>query len=164
MNAQPKWFFTGPHKNRKSGKNRSYLKNQQGFTLVELMVAVTLIAIGVFAVLGMQLAALHADTHAHQLSVSTSMAQQVLEDIMSWSDSDSRINGADGNTFKYYPDPANPANTYITIVGVGVLTPTYTITRGTSLNGITTGVTRVVVQVSYGNGYTVTITGFKRMV
>jgi Tfp pilus assembly protein PilV len=151
-------------KYRKAGENRNYLKNQQGFTLVELLVAVSLIIIGIFAVLGMQLAAMRADSHAHQLSVATSMAQQVLEDIMSYDSTDSRVTGSNGGPFSYFPDSAHPANNYVTIPGAGRYTTTFTRTAGTSLNGIPTGVTRIVVTITYANNFTVTITGFKRMV
>ena len=144
-------------------KSRKGLKCQRGFTMVEVLVAMLLIVIGIFAVIGMQLAALRADSHAHQLSVATSMAQQELEDIMSWDPSDARIDVADGGPYNYFPDPANPANNFITIPGAGTFATTFNTLRGTSTNGITTGVTRVVVMVNYGNNSTVTITGFKRM-
>jgi type II secretory pathway pseudopilin PulG len=150
----PRLAFLRLLKYRKAGKKRNCLKNQQGFTLVELLVAVSLIIIGIFAVLGMQLAAMRAD----------SMAQQVLEDIMSYDSTDSRVTGSDGGPFSYFPDSAHPANNYVTIPGAGIYTTTFTRTAGTSLNGIPTGVTRIVVRITYANNFTVTITGFKRMV
>jgi type IV pilus modification protein PilV len=143
-----------------------HVMNRQGFTLIEVLVAMTLMVIGIFAVIGMQTTAMTANSSANQLTVATSLGQQVLEDIMSWSTSDSRINPvppSDG-AFAYYPDPANPTNTFVTVPGAGKFTPTCTRTFGTSANGIPQGVVRIVVTVTYSNNKTVTFTGFKRLV
>lgn len=142
------------------------LRNNQGFTLIEVLIALTLMTIAIFAVIGMQSVAMTANSTANQLTVATSLGQQVLEDVMSWSSSDSRINPvppSDGS-FAYYPDPVNPANAFVTVPGAGKFTPTCTRTVGTSVNGIPQGVVRVVVTVTYANNKTVTFTGFKRLV
>ncbi|RQW88639.1 MAG: prepilin-type N-terminal cleavage/methylation domain-containing protein [Geobacter sp.] len=143
-----------------------HLKNNQGFTLIEVLVAMTLMTIAIFAVIGMQTVAMKADSTAQQLTVATSLGQQVLEDVLSWSSSDSRINPtppSDG-TFAYYPDPANPANNFITDRTAGRFTTTCTRTFGTSANGILQGTVRIIVTITYANNKTVTITGFKRLV
>lgn len=171
--ALPGPVFLRRYKQCKGGKTRNRLNGREGFTLVELLVAMTLIVIGVFAVLAMQLTALRANSHAHELAVATAMAQQELEDIMSWNQSDPRINAPDAVAVNYFPDPAAPANNFIIIPGAGTFTTQYSITAGTNANGITQGVTRVVVTVTYPNAlnlantpfnFTVTITGSKRMV
>lgn len=142
------------------------LKNTQGFTLIEILIALTLMTIAIFAVIGMQTVAMTANSSANQMTVATSLGQQVLEDILSWSPSDSRINPvppSDGS-FAYYPDPDNPANNFITNRSAGKFTTTCTRTFGTSVNGIPLGVVRIVVTITYANGKTVTFTGFKRLV
>jgi type IV pilus assembly protein PilV len=146
---------------------RNLLKNQKGFTLLELLVAITLMAIGILSVLGMQTVALRSNTNAYQLSVATSLGQQVLEDILSWDTSDARINPvgqADAQFLAYFPDVANPANPFITIQGAGVFTPTYSRTFPAAGNGVPTGTVMIVVTVTYANNKTVTMTGFKRLV
>ena len=146
---------------------KSIERNQKGFTLLEILVAMSLMTIGIFAVIGMQSVAMNANKYANQLSVATSLGQQVLEDILSWEASDSRINPtpASDGAFVYNPDPANPANTYITIAGAGTYTTTCARTLGTSANGIPIGVVRITVTITYANdSKNVTLTGFKRLV
>jgi type IV pilus assembly protein PilV len=157
MNAQPKWFFTGPHKNPKSRKTRSYLKSKKGFTLVELMVAVTLMAIGLFALVGMQIVALNSTNIAYQLTTASALAESVLEDVMSWDNSDPRLK--------------TPLNTPLTS-GFAIGSSPYTISNVPYKFGCTftqntpiSGITMVQVQVTSNNGAgrNITITAYRRV-
>ena len=58
--------------------------NEKGFTLVELLVAITIMAIGILAVVQMQVVALQSNSIANKLGVATSLAQKVMDDIQSW--------------------------------------------------------------------------------
>lgn len=64
-------------------RNRSHLSDNQGFTLVELLMAVTIFAIGLLTVAGMQVTAIKANSTADNISVATAVAQGVFEDLMS---------------------------------------------------------------------------------
>jgi prepilin-type N-terminal cleavage/methylation domain-containing protein len=151
----------GRLKPRKKGKAQNSLNNQKGFTLVELLVAITLMVIGIFAVLGMQLIALQSNSIANQLSVATSLASEALEDVSSsaWSDNGTGIsNGTttlkyDGtdNTYLNYPYPSGGL---------------YTISCFPANNTPITGIARLDVTVAYtykGNIKSVRMTGYKRM-
>ncbi|GFO66843.1 hypothetical protein GMLC_04220 [Geomonas limicola] len=140
------------------------LGGQQGFTLVELLVAMSLMAIGIFAVIGMQLFSMNSDRIAHRLTVASSLAQQVFEDIMLWDPATAKGQCfVSAGTYPYYADPNNPSAATYTVPGAGTFTPTYTTTLGTGGNGVPTGVTKVVVTVT-GAGRSISITGFKRRV
>jgi prepilin-type N-terminal cleavage/methylation domain-containing protein len=150
------------------GAVRNKLGNQNGFTMAELIIALALLLIGIFAVISMQIVSMKSNTLAHQVSVATELAQQALEDIMAFDSGDTTITVA--GTYAYNRFVVNPsaspvsyANT-LTLPGAGTYTVNYTTTVGTSANGIPTGVSRVVVLVSFTNGQTITITGFKRTV
>ena len=58
--------------------------NEKGFTLVELLVALTLMAIGILAVVQMQVVGMKTSSIANNLSVATGLANEVMEDIQSW--------------------------------------------------------------------------------
>jgi prepilin-type N-terminal cleavage/methylation domain-containing protein len=155
-------------KRRGYGAMRNRLGSHNGFTLVELIIAMALLVIGILAVISMQAVSLKSNTLAHQLSVATQLAQQALEDIMALDPGDPTINTA--GTYAYSRFVVNPSaspvsytNT-LTLHGAGTYTVNYTTTIGNSTNGIPTGVTRVVAVVSFTNGQTVSITGFKRTV
>ena len=59
---------------------------ETGSSLVELLVAMTVFAIGLLAVAGMQLTALRGNASAQQASVASGLAEGVLEEILAWSD------------------------------------------------------------------------------
>jgi type IV pilus modification protein PilV len=161
MAALLKWSFMGLRKNRKSGKNRSYLRNQQGFTLVEILVAMTLMVIGVFAVIGMQVVALQSNSIANQLTVATSLASEALEDISSssWSSNGTALtNGTTTLTF-------GASTTYgqYSYQSAGL----YTITCNPTLNAPVPGIAQLDVTVTYnykGNSKSVTMSSYKRLV
>jgi type IV pilus modification protein PilV len=143
--------------------NREVLKSQNGFTLIELLVAVLLMSIGIFAVIGMQTFAINGNSIAMKYSVASSLAQEALEDILSWKSDDTRITKSVANAvYDLEPDPAKTSVTSVTIPGAGTYNATYTTTVGPAA-GIPYGVTKVTVTVT-GGGKTVTVTGFKRTV
>lgn len=59
------------------------LHNRRGFTLVEMLVAILLMSIGVIATLSMVSTAMNANSHANRLTTKTSLAQQMMEDLLS---------------------------------------------------------------------------------
>lgn len=64
---------------------------ERGSSLVELLVAVTVFAIGLLAVAGMQLTALRGNASAQQVSVASGLAEGVLEEILAWPDDDPQL-------------------------------------------------------------------------
>ncbi len=64
------------------------MKAQRGYTLIELLIAVTIFAIGVTGVIAMQKVTVAANQHAKELSVATHIAQawqeQLASDAAAW--------------------------------------------------------------------------------
>ncbi|MEJ2200711.1 MAG: prepilin-type N-terminal cleavage/methylation domain-containing protein [Desulfuromonadaceae bacterium] len=55
--------------------------NSKGFSLIELLVAVTILAIGLLAVAGLQATAIQGNTHGNTISQATTLAEDQLETI-----------------------------------------------------------------------------------
>ena len=138
--------------------------NQQGFSLIELLVALTLLSIGIFSVISMQVTAIKSNSIANRQSVATALAQETMDDILSWDISDSRVNATTANAVYFLNEPNN-ANANITISGAGTFSATYS----TTINTPVTGTTQVVVNIfNVTNGVNdptplVSITGCKRV-
>lgn len=130
--------------------------DQQGFTVIELCVAMLLMTIGIFAVITMQTTALNSNAIANSISVATALAQEAMEDMMALGETDPRLTATASNV-TYDLDPKTSA-TSVSIPGAG----TYTATYSTTINTPDTGVTRIVVVVT-GGGRTVTLTCYKRL-
>lgn len=146
---------------KRTGKN--------GFTLMELLIAVSLLAIGLLAVASMQTVAMNANMVSNRLTVATTLAQQVAEDVLSWNVFDPKL-----NTAIPMPAPTSPnytfinpstgvASTQITIPGAG----TYSARYSTAPNSTVIGNTQIVIIVSYSSGSAwkdlVTYTFYKRV-
>jgi len=129
---------------------------------VEILVAITLMVIGIFAVIGMQVVALQSNSIANQLSVATSLASEALEDVSSssWSTNSAGLtNGT--STIAYGNSTAGNYGQY-SYQSAGL----YFITCTPTLNVPITGIAQLDVRVNYtykGNSKTVTISGYKRL-
>lgn len=55
--------------------------NNKGFSLIELMVAVTILAVGLLAVAGLQGTAIQGNSHGNTISQATTIAQDRIEEI-----------------------------------------------------------------------------------
>lgn len=121
--------------------------NRNGFTLLELLVAISIIAVGLLAAASMQGIAVNANSVSNKVSVGSSLAQQVAEDLLS-SGSTGTILNTNG-TYNYMLDPANGSN-QLTIRGSGMYRATYTTNNSPVISGATvTGTTQVTVNVLY---------------
>jgi type IV pilus assembly protein PilV len=127
-----------------------------GFSLVELLIAITVLAMGLLAVANMQTVAMSQGATSQRLMVATELAHQAMEDILAW-------------------DPAHPSlnatlseATYagsVSLAGGG----TFRITYSTRINTPSFGTTSVVVTVTeVGNPLRtispVVLSGFRRVV
>lgn len=141
-------------------------RRQQGFTLTELLVAMTIFAIGILSVATMQVTALQGNASANTVSVASSLGASVLEEITSWDVSDPRLVADSTNNVWDFDPAAAPSS--INVPGAGVYNASYDI--DVSYNGVP-NVVRIEVRVSGGSGKlglgsnrVTRVVGFKRMI
>lgn len=139
--------------------------NENGFTLVELLVALTLMTVGILSMVQMQIVAIRSNSIANRLSVATSLAQEVMDDIQSWNIDAPPVNGAFTpaapayTTTAAYPRLGSAMNmTSVTFPDSGTYTATYTISLVQP--DLTTAFISVTVT---GGGRSVTLTSLKRI-
>ncbi len=65
--------------------------NNKGFTILEVMIAVMVLAIGLVGAAVMQVAAVNANTNAFRTTKATSLALDQIENILSWDSDDPRL-------------------------------------------------------------------------
>jgi type IV pilus assembly protein PilV len=56
-------------------------KYDRGFSLIELMIAITILAIGLLGLAGLQATAIHGNLHGNVISQATALAQDAIEQI-----------------------------------------------------------------------------------
>jgi type IV pilus assembly protein PilV len=100
------------------------LRNERGFTLLEIVIAIGILSFGLLAIASMQTSAIKGNTSALGLTEAMTLAQNRIEQMMSWPYADTRltdsggsrtgVNGLGDNPFdSSYPlpdgsDPGNP--------------------------------------------------------
>ena len=161
-------FMSRSGKNATPPVDKSLVANNKGFTLAEVLVALTLLAVGVIAVVCMFTVSMHANLKANQYTAANNLAQEALEDILAKDITDPVFASANSGTTYGYP-VTNPgtntsAATTFTVTGAGTYTLTYTITLGTVANGIGTENASVLVNITGSGIVGMNFTGFKRLV
>ena len=119
-------------------------KAQRGFTIIELMIAVTFLAVGLLAAASMQGISIRSNTIANKISNTTTVANMIMEDLLSvevWRDA-TGINSYWRNVFAVtvetqftydrfppfdHDSNAIPRN-YYDVAGVGRFTANYIVT------------------------------------
>ena len=82
-----------------------------GFTLLEVVIAISILTVGLLAVAGMQTAAIRGNDNAYRVTEGTSWAQDRLELLMALPYDDARL---ENGTRKADPLPSSPAGYTIT--------------------------------------------------
>jgi prepilin-type N-terminal cleavage/methylation domain-containing protein len=131
---------------------RPYSKkiNQKGFTLLEVLFALSILAIGLLATASMQGVALNSNTVANRISVANMIGQQVLDELHSRPITDPDLLNQRIN-WPFLLDPVTPSNR-VTIRGAGTYEARYFTTPATPaapILGLTSGLTEIVVRVFY---------------
>jgi type IV pilus assembly protein PilV len=85
--------------------------NEAGFTLLEVMIAITILTVGLLAVAGMQTAAIRGNDNAYRVTEGTTWAQNRLELLIALPYNDARLTTGTG---KADPLPSAPAGYTIT--------------------------------------------------
>jgi len=133
-------------------------KCQKGFTLIELMIALTIFAIGLLSIASMQITAIKANSSSNTLSVVGAVAQRVTEEILSNDATDPLFQSPAADAV-WDLDPDTAAITLV-VAGAGTYSATYTLTTDDPV----ANVSRIVVVVNGPNGRTATLTSFKRAI
>ena len=67
------------------------IDNENGFTLIEVLVALTIFSIGLLALASMQVTSLRGNANAQVLTSATTLAEGTLEGLLSWDADDDRL-------------------------------------------------------------------------
>lgn len=127
--------------------------NQKGFTLLELLVALTIFAIGLLGVAGMQVTGLRQNATSHGRTTAAALATGILEEIRTWPLADTRLSGdSTANAWSFNGQPS------LNVAGGGIFQATYDV--DTNYNGVT-NIKRIQVTVT-GSGLPVTLVTFRR--
>jgi len=70
----------------RSDRNRLTKARESGFTLLELIIAISILTVGLLAVASMQMAAITGNAKAFALTEATTLAQDSLEELMAGAD------------------------------------------------------------------------------
>ena len=97
----------------KSIKN-TRTRRDKGFTLVEVVIALSILSIGLLAIASMQILAIHVNSTANNMTEGTTWAQDKLEELLAlpFTDSDLVDSNATVGTGTPYTEP-NPPNGYV---------------------------------------------------
>lgn len=68
-----------------------YLNNNNGFTLIEVMIAIVVLTIGLLGAAAMQLSSVNGNAHASNMTEATNLALDQIENILSWDFNDVRL-------------------------------------------------------------------------
>ena len=138
-------------KGRAMDTDTLHIKNKQsGFTLIELFIAIMILAIGLSAAATMQAVALDSNSIANRISVSSSLAQQVAEEISSRSIADPLLNTNSAGTYQFddWSTGAQQLVNSLSIAGAGTFTASYTIRANTFTGASFPGMTESQVTVN----------------
>ena len=143
-------------------------RSESGFSLIELLIAMSILAVGLLATVTMQATALQRDGFAQRTTEAAALARGAMDDLMSRPGGDvffQTVVAAPGIVFDL--DPNTAATTQIiqgaTYSATVVVTPNASISVGGAAPVSVPNLTQVILTVT-GGGRAATVTEFKRAV
>ncbi|MGC9423789.1 type IV pilus modification PilV family protein [Vibrio sp.] len=120
-------------------KKEETVNLESGFTLIEVLIALTIFAIGLLAIAGMQITAIQGNSKAHSVTAKVALASGIIEEIMALS----------GDDDFFTTEQTNAAWVTAKIAGAGECSSTITVDMDPVIDGTTyNDMTQVVVQVT----------------
>lgn len=137
-------------------------RNTKGFTLIEVLIALTVFAVGLISLAGMQILAIRTNSSSNTLTASTALAEGVLEEILAWDLADPRLAADSDGSVDWDFEPGPEVVLTKQIGGAGIYTATYAV----DVDYGAPNVTRIEVIVQGGGSpqRATTVVGFKRAI
>ncbi len=130
--------------------------SQSGFSLIEVLVAISVFVFGMMAIASVQVDSISHNASSNTRSVSVSLAQGVMEQVLALDEKDNIFEATTtGMVWDLDPDSAA---TSLDIPGAGTYNATWDVTTDDPVNQVA----RVVVTVTGPRGRTAVLTGYKR--
>ena len=135
------------------------MRSESGFTLLELLVAVTILALGLIATVSMQGTAIRANALAQRTTAASAVARAAMDEVISRDSSDPFFDVG----LVAAPHDLDPQSVAMTQAVQGVTyTATITVTPNATVNAVVVpNLTRIDLTVT-GNDRTITLTELKR--
>lgn len=134
-------------------------KDQCGFTLIEIMIAMTVFAIGILAVGTMQISAVKGNSYASGLTEAIAVAQNQMEQLMSLDDNDSKLKDTDNDGVAGLNDASAGSSDGMVASYTGPTGISYNIFWNIAVNSIVTNAKQIRVIVQWRqNGNTRNVT------
>jgi prepilin-type N-terminal cleavage/methylation domain-containing protein len=113
--------------------------SQRGFTLLEVLVALTILAVALLALASLQGTAIHANSVANRHTVHSMLMQQTVEDIASYADTDGIFSSAVSGATYSIPGALDPAITTssLNVASAGTYSASYSIDPSPTISGVT---------------------------
>ena len=136
------------------------LKSQNGFTLLEVLIALTIFSVGLLAIAGLQISAITQNSNSNLRTSTTALAQGVMERVMSFDGGNRLLRAAATNTADLGPnnldgddDPAT-----LRLPGGGSFTANWVV----AVDDPVPFMSRITVNVQEASGRVISLTGFRR--
>jgi len=99
--------------------------SQSGFSLIELLVAVVILAVGLLGLAQLQVTAMRANSQTASTTAATAIAQHALEAVVAWGHNDDRLKSTQTGTFALADDGLGPT---VTVEGAGTFNVVWEVT------------------------------------
>lgn len=113
------------------------VESEAGFSMIEMLVAMTIFAIGLLATAGMQITSLQANAGAYKRTTINAAAAGIMEEILTWAPDDPRLVD-DSGAHDWDFDPTAAVNNTLIVDGGGSYTAAYTVQTNFPVNNVST--------------------------
>jgi type IV pilus assembly protein PilV len=144
----------------------AHTNNENGFSLIEVLIALMIFTFGLLSIAGLQVSAINFDSAANQRTAITMLAQGIMEEIMSYPEDNSNSSILDLETDTdddgqiWTQAPFDGIDNSYTLQGGG----TFTASVSVDSNYLSTNdLSQITVTVTEDSGRTLSLTSYKRM-